>query len=50
MPRHILIIDDMADARLLLRLILTGKGGCVVSEAASGVEALARSAARDRTP
>lgn len=40
MPRHILIIDDMADTRLLLRLILTGKGGCAVLEAASGVEAL----------
>ena len=28
------------DARLLLRLILTGKGGCAVLEAASGAEAL----------
>lgn len=39
--RHILIVDDLADSRLLLRLILAGKGGYTISEAATGLEALA---------
>lgn len=39
--RHILIVDDLADSRLLLRLILAGKGGYTTSEAATGMEALA---------
>ncbi len=38
---HILIVDDLADSRLLLRLILAGKGGYTISEAATGMEALA---------
>lgn len=39
--RHILIVDDLADTRMLLRLILAGRGGYVTSEAATGAEALA---------
>ncbi len=40
--RHILIVDDAADARTLLRLILTTKGGYTTTEATSGAEALAQ--------
>lgn len=41
LTRHILIVDDLADSRVLLRLILAGKGGYATSEAATGAEALA---------
>ncbi|GAB4573240.1 MAG: hypothetical protein Kow0077_14980 [Anaerolineae bacterium] len=37
---HVLVVDDIKDARVLMRLMLSTKGGFVVSEASSGREAL----------
>ncbi len=37
---HILIVDDIKDARVLLRLMLSSRGGFAISEAAGGAEAL----------
>ncbi len=40
-PAHILIVDDIKDARVLMRLMLSTKGGFTISEATGGAEALA---------
>ncbi|MBN2472717.1 MAG: response regulator [Anaerolineae bacterium] len=39
-PAHILIVDDIKDARVLMRLMLSTKGGFSISEATGGTEAL----------
>lgn len=39
-PAHILIVDDIKDARVLMRLMLSTKGGFTISEATGGEEAL----------
>lgn len=37
---HILIVDDIKDARVLMRLMLSTKGGFTISEATGGGDAL----------
>lgn len=39
-PAHILIVDDIKDARVLMRLMLSTRGGFTISEATGGAEAL----------
>lgn len=39
-PHHVLIVDDMADTRTLLRLLLSHKGLYAVHEAENGQQAL----------
>lgn len=41
-PAHILIVDDIKDARVLMRLMLSTKGGFTISEATGGEDALSQ--------
>lgn len=42
MKRRVLIVDDVADIRLMLRYLIEKEGYVIVAEAANGVEAVER--------